>query len=87
MIHNDKKVPLNLYEQIIDDHIIFTNVVSNKNTDFQFYIFLGLNLIIILCFKEMRNILGYEKKKNEKKFIHCNNNNWGKKKNIFLKKK
>ena len=63
MIHNDKKVPLNLYEQIIDDHIIFTNVVSNKNTDFQFYIFLGLNLIIILCFKEMRNILGYEKKK------------------------
>jgi hypothetical protein len=36
MIH-DKKVPLNLYE-IIDDHIIFTNVVSNKNTDFQLYI-------------------------------------------------
>ena len=46
---------------------IFTNVVSNKNTDFQFYIFLGLNLIIILCFKEMRNILGYEKKKKWKK--------------------
>ena len=33
----DKKVPLNLYDQIIDDHIIFTNAVSNKNTDFQFY--------------------------------------------------
>ena len=29
----DKKIPLNLYDQIIDDHI-FTNVVSNKNTDF-----------------------------------------------------
>ena len=49
--------------------IIFINVVSSKNTDFQFYIFFGgggggggLNLIIILCFKEMRNILGYEKK-------------------------
>ena len=51
-----------MYDQIIDDHIIFTNVVSNKNTDFQLYIFRGLNLIIILCFKEMRNILGYEKK-------------------------
>ena len=40
MIH-DKKVPLNMYE-IIDDHIIFTNVVPNKNTDFQLYIFLGV---------------------------------------------
>ena len=58
----DKKVPLNLYDQIIDDHIIFTIVVSNKNIDFQLYIFWGLNLIIILCFKEMRNILGCEKK-------------------------
>ena len=48
--------------QIIDDHIIFTNVVSNKNTDFQLYIFRGLNLIVLLCFNEMRNILGYEKK-------------------------
>jgi hypothetical protein len=38
--HN-KKVPLNLYDQIIDDHIIFTNVLSNKNTDFQLYIFFG----------------------------------------------
>jgi hypothetical protein len=43
MIHNhDKKVPLDLYDQIIDDHIIFTNVVSIKNTDFQFYIFWGV---------------------------------------------
>ena len=40
---------------------IFTNVVSNKNTDFQF--FLGLNFITILCFKDMKNILGCEKKK------------------------
>ena len=38
----DKKVPLNLYDQIIDDHIIFTNAFSNKNTDFQLYIFLGV---------------------------------------------
>jgi hypothetical protein len=30
---------LNLCDQIIEDHIIFTNVASNKNTDFQFYIF------------------------------------------------
>jgi hypothetical protein len=36
------KVPLNLYDQIIDDHIIFTNIVSNKNKDFQFYIFGGI---------------------------------------------
>jgi hypothetical protein len=36
---HDKKVPLNLYDQMIDDHIIFTNVVSNKNKNFQFYIF------------------------------------------------
>ena len=43
---------------------IFTNVVSNKNTDFQFsIIFLGLNFITILCFKDMKNILGCEKKK------------------------
>ena len=36
----DKKVPLNLYDQIID--VIFTYVVSNKNTDFHLYIFLGV---------------------------------------------
>jgi hypothetical protein len=36
---NDKNVPLNLYDQLIDDHIIFTNVVSIKNTDVQFYLF------------------------------------------------
>jgi hypothetical protein len=35
----DKKVPLNLYDQIIDDHIIFTNAFSNKNTDFKLYVF------------------------------------------------
>ena len=40
---------------------IFTNVVSNKNTDFQF--FLGLNFITILYFKEMKNIFGCEMKK------------------------
>ena len=28
-----------------------------------FTFFGGLNLIIILCFNEMKNILGYEKKK------------------------
>jgi len=50
MIHIlHRKVPLRLYEQMIDDHIIFANVVSNKNTDFQFYIFWRLNCIIILC--------------------------------------
>ena len=54
-------MPLNLYDQIIDDHIIFTNIVSNKNKDFQFYILGGLNLIIIICLKEVTNILGYEK--------------------------
>ena len=45
--------------------MIFTNVVSNKNTDFQFYIFWGVkfNNNITVCFKEMKNILGYEKKK------------------------
>jgi hypothetical protein len=48
MIH-DKKVPLNLYE-IIDDHIIFTNVVSNKNTDFQLYIFWGVKCFLSFLF-------------------------------------
>jgi hypothetical protein len=40
------KVPLNLYNQMIDDHIIFTNVVSNKNTDFQFCFFGGKILYV-----------------------------------------
>jgi hypothetical protein len=57
MIHKyDKKVPLSVFEQMIDDHVLFTNVVSNKNTDFQFYIFGGC-YILILCFKDMNNIL------------------------------
>ena len=57
MIHKyDKKVPLRVFEQMIDDHVLFTNVVSNKNTDFQFYIFWGC-YILILCFKDMNNIL------------------------------
>ena len=34
-----QKVPFNLYNQIIDDHILFTNVVSIKNTDFPFFCF------------------------------------------------
>jgi hypothetical protein len=45
----------------MDDHILFTNVVSNKNTDFRFYIFLGLSFILILCFKDMKYILGCKK--------------------------
>jgi len=53
---------LNLYDQIIDDHIIFTNVVSNKNTDFQSYIIFGVKFNNNIMFKEMGNILGYEKK-------------------------
>jgi hypothetical protein len=57
----DKKVPFSLYEQMMDDHILFTNVVSNKNTDFRFYIFLGLSFILILCFKDMKYILGCKK--------------------------
>ena len=28
-----------MHNQIIDDHIIFTNVVSNENTDLQFDLF------------------------------------------------
>ena len=35
-------------------------ILYYKFTDFQFYILGGLNLIII-CFKEVTNILGYEK--------------------------
>ena len=48
MIHYiyDKKVPLHLYKQMIDDHILFTNVVSNKNTDFSILHFLGVKFYI-----------------------------------------
>ena len=53
----------NIYDIESTIEIIFTNVVSNKNTDFQFSIFLGLNFITILYFKEMKNILGCEMKK------------------------
>ena len=56
----DKKVPLNLYDQIIDDHnYIYQCSFEQK---YRFSIFGGLNLIIILYFKEMKNILGYGKK-------------------------
>ena len=54
---------MHIYDIKSTIEIIFTNVVSNKNTDFQFSIFLGLNFITILCFKDMKNILGCEKKK------------------------
>ena len=42
----------NIYDIESTIETIFTNVVSNKNTDFQFSIFLGLNFITILYFKE-----------------------------------
>jgi hypothetical protein len=59
----------NIYDIESTIETIFTNVVSNKNTDFQFSIFLGLNFITLyylysqLYFKEMKNILGCEMKK------------------------
>ena len=53
---------MHIYDIKSTIEIIFTNVVSNKNTDFQFSIFfLGLNFKTILCFKDRKNILGCER--------------------------
>ena len=46
------KILLNLY----DHHIIFTKVVSNKNTDFQFYIFWRVIFYKNVMFKKHDNL-------------------------------
>ena len=46
-----KRVKFTKYD---NDHIIFINVVSNKNTDFQLYIFWGVKFNNNIMFQDMR---------------------------------